>query len=358
MKAITVGSATLDIIATVANDDIEQMTLTNQTTTFLLMEPGRKVDAESITTHTGGGAVNAAVSLKRQGFETMPLIKLGKDINARKIYALLEAEGIAPDLVREHESEATAVSLLIASHDRNAAIFTHRGANGHLNDEDAAAPVFAGADLVYVTNLSNDSANLFPAIVERAKAAGAFVAVNPGIRQLTAKTEPFFDALRHVDLFICNMEEARALTPKLVERTGWSKSDICDPGARPCLSVQGFRLTLENYAARLHSLGLRHVGITDGGDGAYLSIEGRLLFQPVIETKVSGTTGAGDAFSSTLSGSLVLGESPERALLLAAHNAASVVGFVDAQKGLLTRGTLLERADEFSSAIFPSGPHS
>jgi len=142
MKAITVGSATLDIIATIANDDIEQMTLTNQTTTFLLMEPGRKVDAEAITTHTGGGAINAAISLQRQGFEVMPLVKLGKDINAQKIYACLEDEGISARLVREHESEATAVSLLIASHDRNAAIFTHRGANGFLVERMLTRAIF------------------------------------------------------------------------------------------------------------------------------------------------------------------------------------------------------------------------
>ncbi|HAE02725.1 MAG TPA: carbohydrate kinase family protein, partial [Rhodospirillaceae bacterium] len=61
LKAITVGSATVDIIATVASDDIERMTLHNSTTSFLLLEPGRKVDASSVITQTGGGAVNAAV---------------------------------------------------------------------------------------------------------------------------------------------------------------------------------------------------------------------------------------------------------------------------------------------------------
>jgi len=340
MKAITIGSATLDIIATIANDDIEQMTLTNQTTTFLLMEPGRKVDAEAITTHTGGGAINAAISLQRQGFEVMPLVKLGKDINAQKIYACLEGEGISARLVCEHESEATAVSLLIASHDRNAAIFTHRGANGFLVDEDIDARVFAGIDLVYVTNLSNASAERFPAVVKRGKAAGAFVAVNPGIRQLTRKTDPFFNSLKDVDLFLCNMDEARALVPKLVERTGWEKRDICGRDQEPCLSVQGFRLALSNYARRLHSLGPSYVGITDGGNGAYLSAHGKLHFQPIIPTHVAGTTGAGDSFASTLSGALVRGDGPQKALKLAAHNAASVVSFVDAQSGLLTRDDL------------------
>jgi len=68
MKAITVGSATIDVIATVDDADIERMTLHNVTASFLLLEPGRKVDARSVITQTGGGAVNAAVALRRLGY--------------------------------------------------------------------------------------------------------------------------------------------------------------------------------------------------------------------------------------------------------------------------------------------------
>lgn len=347
MKAITVGSATLDIIATIANDDIEQMTLTNQTTSFLLMEPGRKVDAQGVTTHTGGGAVNAAVSLSRQGLDVSALVKVGKDLNAMKLKERFEEENISMALICEDADQATAVSLLIASHDRNAAIFTHRGANGFLTDDDVPVEAFSGANLVYVTNLSNDSANRFPAIVAHAKTNGAFVCANPGIRQLTSKTEPFFESLPNIDLFICNFHEARSLVPKLVDRTGWERGATCKPGLyEPCLSIEGFELTLQDYAARMHSLGPGFVGITDGGNGAYLSHKGKLHFQPVVEVEVQGTTGAGDAFASTLAGSLVMGETPERALALAAHNAASVVSFVDAQTGLLDRTTLAKRAGD------------
>ena len=37
--------------------------LSNATTSFLLVEPGRKIEAESITIHVGGGAVNAGERL-------------------------------------------------------------------------------------------------------------------------------------------------------------------------------------------------------------------------------------------------------------------------------------------------------
>ena len=174
-----------------------------------------------------------------------------------------------------------------------------------------------------------------------ARDSGAFVATNPGIRPLTRKTEPFFDSLQHVDLFICNYQEARALVPKLVERTGWDH--VRAPAVKPedlVLEIEGFRLLATDYFARMHRLGPTHVAITDGARGAYLSVDGTLHFQPVFDVEVVGTTGAGDSFASTLAGALVRGDAPQQALKLATRNAASVVSHADAHSGLLTAEAL------------------
>lgn len=340
-KAITIGSATIDIIATIADEDIERMTLHNSTSSFLLMEPGRKVDAENIVTHTGGGAINAAVSLSRQGLDVAALVKVGDDLNAEKLLERFEQENISKHLVSIHETELTAVSVMVSAHDHNAAIFTHRGANRFLAQEDISEGCFEGVDLVYITNLSKDSANRFPGIVARAKQAGAFVAINPGILQLTEKTGPLFDSLVNVDLFICNAVEARALVPQLVDRTGWERQSApVGDTSRPALNISGFELSLEDYANRMHKLGPQYVGITDGANGAYLSNNGELIYQGVMPAKIMGTTGAGDAFASTLAGSLVRGIDQAEALQLAALNAASVVEHVDAQSGLMQQKDL------------------
>ncbi len=341
MRAITVGSATIDVIATVDDADIERMTLHNVTASFLLLEPGRKVDASSVITQTGGGAVNAAVALRRLGFDVSALIKVGADHNAEKLHARLDEEGIGTELISEVQDEATAVSVMIASHDRNAAIFTHRGANGYLADADIAPDVLAGAGLVYVTNLSNASADRFPALVARAKAAGAFVAVNPGIRQLTRKTGPLYDSLCHVDLFTCNRHEACALVPALVERTGWDSHSAPPPDTdEPILELEGFRLSFNEFFRRLHGLGPRYVAVTDGVCGAHLSAGTEMHFQPSVEAKVVGTAGAGDAFAATLTAGLVRGIDPAWAMRRAAVNAASVVGYIDTQSGLLNAAEL------------------
>ena len=48
--------------------------------------------------------------------------------------------------------------------------------------------------MIYIANLSNESADCFPAIVERAKKHDALVAANPGPRQLQLEVGRFLRA--------------------------------------------------------------------------------------------------------------------------------------------------------------------
>ena len=66
MKVLTVGGAMIDTIAIIASDRIERMTMKNADNSFLLIEEGRKTEATEISTHVGGGAVNAAVAMARR----------------------------------------------------------------------------------------------------------------------------------------------------------------------------------------------------------------------------------------------------------------------------------------------------
>jgi ribokinase len=72
---------------------------------------------------------------------------------------------------------------------RNATIFNQSGTNTLLRPSDIEAVPLEGCQLVYVADLTNRSADCFSVIVERAKSAGAFIAVNPGLRQITSRCE-------------------------------------------------------------------------------------------------------------------------------------------------------------------------
>src|SRR5690606_5257232 len=98
-NAITVGSAMIDIITIVHDADIERVSMSNASTSYLLLEQGRKLDAERIEIHVGGGAVNAAVAMRRQGWQVRVVAKVGDDLNAQKVRERLHEEKVGDDLL-------------------------------------------------------------------------------------------------------------------------------------------------------------------------------------------------------------------------------------------------------------------
>ena len=98
--------------------------------------------------------------------------------------------------------------------------------------------------------------------------------------------------------------------------------------------------------------------VTDGRNGAFLGTHDAILYCPVLETKVVGTAGAGDAFNATFTACIALGQEPQEALRAATVNAASVVGHVDTQSGLLSRDKIAGRLETMREALpVRSWPH-
>ena len=338
MKALTLGSAMIDTIAIIESERIERMSMRNADTSFLLLQEGSKTEASEISTHCGGGAVNAAVSLARLGFDVAALVKLGRDDRAETILTRLMEEGVSTRWAMRDARAPTGASVIVSSHQRNAAVFTFRGANTLLECKDLKDEAFS-VDFVYVTSLSNQSAECFPEIIARAKAAGAMVCINPGPRQLASRRAQFENCLKDVDLLSINRSEAEVFLPALIARFGEGGPQL--PGADlPRLAARGlkgagFEMSLARFAEAVLSLGPKYVLVTDGMAGAYLAHTGRLHHVSTIDVSVAGTAGAGDAFTSTAAAMIAQGEDVFDALRSATLNAASVVGFIDTQSGLL-----------------------
>jgi ribokinase len=275
------------------------------------------------------------------------LAKLGTDPRADMVLARLAQEGVSSRWTLRDRRAPTGASVLVSSHDRNAAVFTFRGANTLLELEDLRDDAFA-VDLVYIANLSNQSADCFPTIVSRAKAHRALVTANPGPRQLSARGQAFLEALAAIDILVLNQTEADVLVPSLVVRSGEGGPALAlAPGEEaPKLAARGlvgggFEMGLAAYLRTLARLGPRHVVITDGARGAFVGCRsGEILFAPAVKAKVVGTTGAGDAFGATFAAFLALGRPIDEALRAATINSASVLGHIDTQTGLLRRQEL------------------
>ena len=355
MKALSVGGAMIDTIAIIESERIERMSMLNAEASFLLIEEGRKTEALEVSTHCGGGAVNTAVAMSRLGLDVSTLLKLGRDVRADVILERLKAEGISTRWVIRDAGAPTGASVLISSHDRNAAVFTFRGANTLLEPGDLPGDAFA-ADLVYVSGLSNRSADCFPVIIDKAKDAGALVAVNAGVRQLSARGGAFLDSLGRIDILAINRAEADALVPGLVAKFGEGGSALTlDPGEQPPpllargLVGGGYEMSLPAFLCALRRLGTRYVMLTDGRGGAFVCADGKVVYCPAVETTVAGTAGAGDAMAATFAAFVALGRPVEVALKAATLNAASVVAYIDTQSGLLRHdaleGRLAARSD-------------
>jgi ribokinase len=356
MKILAVGGAMIDTIAIIDSGRIERMTMLNADNSFLLLEEGRKTEAEEVSTHPGGGGVNAAVAMARLKMDVALLAKLGNDARAGAIMARLAQEGVSGRWTLRDGRAPTGASVLIASHDRNAAIFTFRGANTLLEVGDLRDEAFA-VDVVYIANLSNESADCFPAIISRAKAQHALVAANPGPRQLSARGQPFLESLPAIDILVLNRAEADLLVPRLVARFGEGGPGLpLAPGEEaPALAARGFvgggfEMGIAAYFRALTQLGPKHVVVTDGAGGAFAASAGEILFAPALKTKVVGTAGAGDAFAATFVTYAALARPVEEALRAATINAASVVGHVDTQAGLLQRAELDRRLAQLPSS--------
>lgn len=346
MKVLTVGGAMIDTIAIIESDRIERMTMNNAGNSFLLLAEGLKTEAVEISTHCGGGAVNAAVAMARLGLDVSIMAKLGQDARAETILTRLAQEGISTRWALRDQRAPTGASVLIASHDRNAGVFTFRGANTLLEPQDLAEDAFA-VDVVYVAHLSNESADCFPEIVRRAKQHGAMVTTNPGVRQLSARAGAFRQSLASIDVVALNRAEANALVPNLIARFGEGGPPVPHvPGEElPALAAHGlvgggFQMSLVGFLRALISSGPRIVLLTDGPRGAFAASREELLYCPALMTEVSGTAGAGDAFAATFTVYQALGKPIAEALQAATINAAAVVTCVDTQTGLLRRDAL------------------
>jgi ribokinase len=346
MKSLTIGSATIDTIAIIASDCIERMSMLNADSSFLLLKEGSKTEAAEVSTHTGGGAVNTAVGMSRLGLDVCALVKLGKDARAETVLARLMAEGISTRWALRASRAPTGASVMVSSHERNAAVFTFRGANTLLEPQDLKDEAFA-VDLVHVASLSNESAECFPVIIGKAKAAGALVTANPGPRQLAARGPAFEACLGKIDILSINLSEAEVLLPSLIARFGEGGPAIAGVGlprlAERGLNGGGFHMTLRAFMAAVRSMGSRYLLLTDGMEGAYLGSKDELMFCPALKVQVAGTAGAGDAFTSTFATFIALGNKPEQALHAATVNAASVVSYIDTQTGLLPRAEIEKR---------------
>jgi sugar/nucleoside kinase (ribokinase family) len=140
------------------------------------------------------------------------------------------------------------------------------------------------------------------------------LAFQPGTFQIKMGREKLASLYAATELVACNKEEAERILEV-------GETDI------------------KELLRAMHALGPKTVLITDGPNGAYSFDGAQMLKVPMYPDPQppQNRTGAGDAMTSTVVVALALGKPLREALLWGPVNSMSVVQYVGAQKGLLTR---------------------
>lgn len=230
--------------------------------------------------HVGGSPANVAVGVARQEVTTTLLTSLGRDSRGRRIAAHVESSG-AQVAEASWTDAATATARAEIQPDGSA---RYEFRIDWTLDADAAAELVDAASLVHAGSIAlflQPGGETALAALERAKARGAVVTVDPNIRPALIGDDA---------LAVAERAFAAASIVKL------SDEDAAElyPGRSP-------REVLEAIAAR----GPRVVVMTRGGEGAIALGAGGVVEQEPLRVEVADTIGAGDAFMASLIASAV-----------------------------------------------------
>jgi len=259
-------------------------------------------------------APNAAVSMSRLGLDVSLMAWLSDDKIGQEMASYLKDQGVGTDDLAVEAGKRSNYHLYLRyGADRTKLQkFEDYSYEWH---EPATKP-----DWVYLGVLGEKTWPLHEAILAYLDANPDIkLAFQPGMYHLMWGTQKMAAFYKRAAVVVLNREEA-------VQVTGKNHDDMAG-------LIQG-----------LHELGVKFAVITDGPEGAYASNGQQTLFMPIYPDPKApyDRTGAGDAFASTLTAALALGESMEVALAWAPVNSMSVSQYLGAQEGLLRKEQLEE----------------
>ncbi len=283
----------------------------NHTRQELCLSFGDKVPFESVNElHAVGNSSNAAVAAARLGLSAALITHVGKDYHGEKCIEQLKKEHVSTHYVYSHEGMASNYHYVLWYEVERTILIKHESYPLQMPKMPTAPK------MLYLSSLGDHTEKYHQEISEYIVAHPEMkVVFQPGTFQMRLGTETLKDIYAHTYAFFCNFEEAQRIL-------GTDEKDL------------GILMK------KLHALGPKIVFITDGIKGAYASNGAETWFMPVYPHEPYERTGAGDAFASTVSAALLLGKSVPEALAWGPINSMSVVQYVGAQEGLLSKEKL------------------
>lgn len=312
LDMVCIGSALQDVFVDIPEDTDSAFVRSNH----LLLALGSKISIDYPSIDVGGGGTNCAVNFAIQDLSVALFSRIAYDGAGRMLLERLIEHGIYSNLLQVDQSEGAmtgkSVILNIPGKDRIALV--SRGVSHKLNFDELDWDKLAKSKWIYVASFGSahpekDLVRLGEFAVEN----NIKIAFNPGASQLKLGAKKLGKMVSHADILIMNLTEAILLTES-------------SPKERIVAVVE-----------RLSKLGPKLAVITNGRNGVFAALntgERYFVTPPVVNARC--TLGAGDAFASTLTASLIKEgwETLPKALERATMNSALVVQNSGAQLGL------------------------
>ncbi len=289
-------------------------TLTSHDALELCVRFGDKVPYESVTIVPGvGNSPNAAVSAARLGLHSAIVTSIGDDKHGEDCLKSLQNDKVITDYVTTEKGKLTNYHYVLWYGVDRTILIKH-------TDFNYKFPQVSDTGWIYLSSLAEHSLPYHLQIAEFLKNnPNVKLAFQPGTFQIKFGTDALKDIYARTEIFFCNLEEAEKI-----------------------LNIENKDVLV--LSKGIHALGPKIVSISDGPNGAYMYVNDELWKIPLYPDIAPplDRTGAGDAFSSTITAAIALGKTPTEALAWGPINSMSVVQEIGAQKGLLSLAKLEE----------------
>lgn len=309
---ITVGSNTVDVFVHTDQSEIVDIHKKAWREELISYPVGTKILITKLLHNIGGNGANSAVSLSRLGLRAAYLGKIGRDSNGDLILKSLKKERVNFIGARGDES---GFSVILDSREHDRTILTYKGCNNNLGFGEVKQSRLR-TTWFYLSTMLGQSLKTIQRIAEYAHKMNIKIAFNPSSTLLENERKAAINLLRYADVLVLNKEEAEMLVGK----------------AEP-----------ESTIKKLLVYGPQIIAVTEGKKGVVAYKDDYFYrIYPKHKLKIVESTGAGDAFASTLTAGLLFGKPFEFCLKMAVNNSESVICNHGAQNGLLSRRRLFE----------------
>ncbi len=287
------------------------------------LEFGEKIPLNWVDFEIGGSACNAAVGFGRLGFKTGIISMFGDDDPKDKVLKRLKNEDVDTSNVIINKNYQTGYSVILSVKGERTILVFH----GPKDYQKVKIDPNLATGWLYLAPLGHDTDELEKDIVSFVAEKDARIGWNPGSIQIAQGANHWKHVLKCTSVLFLNKEESIKFLGIPV------------------------RPEMKEVMKRLYNYGPKIVVVTNGKEGA-TAYNGKDFYHLAPDQRIEkvDVTGAGDSFAIGFLGRLIkadwkeeISESEIReALAWGIKNSSSVIKYIGAQRGLLTKSEMMK----------------